>query len=50
MRKINVKESIVYKFDSKEDLSQAVLLLGEKGYFSDDEDFNEYVYGTLRFI
>lgn len=45
--KIDVEESIVYRFDSKEDLSQCVLLLGEKGYFSDNEDFSNYEYGTL---
>lgn len=47
MKKIDVKESIVYKFDSKEDLSQAVLALSEKGYFSDDKDFSAYEYGRL---
>lgn len=44
---IDVEESIVYRFDSKEDLSQCVLLLGENGYFSDDKDFHTYEYGTL---
>lgn len=44
---IDVEESIVYRFDSKEDLSQAVLALGEKGYFSDTEDFITYEYGIL---
>lgn len=47
MRKINVEESIVYKFDSKKDLSECVALLGEQGYFSDNEDFSDYATGTL---
>lgn len=47
MKKIDVKESKIYRFDSREDLSQAILLLGEKGYFSDSDDFTECEYGTL---
>lgn len=45
--KIDVEESIVYRFDNKTDLSYGVEMLGENGYFSDDEDFNIYVYGAL---
>lgn len=47
MKKINIKESKIYRFDSREDLSQAILLLGEKGYFSNTKDFTKYGYGTL---
>ena len=45
--KIDVEKSIIYRFDDKNDLSEAVLTLGEKGYFSDNEDFSNYVTGTL---
>ena len=45
--KIDVEKSIIYRFDDKNDLSEAVLLLGNKGYFSDNEDFSDYTTGTL---
>lgn len=45
--KIDVEKSIIYRFDDTTDLSEAVLLLGEKGYFSDDKDFSDYITGTL---
>ena len=45
--KIDVKNCIIYTFEDKSDLSQAVLKLGEKGYFSDDKDFSNYATGTL---
>ena len=45
--KIDVEKSMIYRFDSQEDLSQAVFELGEKGYFSDNEDFSNYSTGTL---
>ena len=45
--KIDVEKSVIYRFDDKNDLSEAVLMLSEKGYFSDDEDFNNYVTGML---
>ena len=45
--KIDVEKSIIYRFDDRMDLSEAVLMLGEKGYFSDNEDFSNYVIGTL---
>lgn len=47
MRKINVEKSIVYKFDDRDDLSQCVQLLGEKGYFSCKWNFEHYERGTL---
>lgn len=47
MKKIDIEESIVYTRDRNEDLSQCVLLLGKKGYFSDDKDFSAYEYGRL---
>lgn len=47
MKKIDVKESKIYRFDSREDLSKAILLLGEKGYFSNTKDFTDCEYGTL---
>lgn len=45
--KIDVNKSTVYSFDRLSDLTKSVLLLGEKGYFSDCEDFSEYEYGIL---
>ena len=45
--KIDVEKSTIYRFDDKNDLSEAVLLLGNKGYFSDDEDFSEYTTDIL---
>lgn len=45
--KIDVEKSAIYKFDDRMDLSGAALFLGEKGYFSDNEDFSSYVIGTL---
>ena len=47
MKKIDIEKSTVYTRDRNEDLSQCVLLLGKKGYFSDHEDFSTYQYGTL---
>lgn len=47
MKKIDIKKSTIYKFDSKEDLSKSVLLLGEKGYFSDKWNFEHYEMGVL---
>lgn len=45
--KIDVKNCIIYRFDNETDLSQAVLNLGKKGYFSDNKDFSNYDFGTL---
>lgn len=45
--KIDVEKSIIYRFDDRNDLSEAVLLLGENGYFSDNKDFSDYTTGTL---
>ena len=45
--KIDVEKSMIYRFDDTTDLSEAVLKLGEKGYFSDDKDFSNYATGTL---
>ena len=45
--KIDVEKSVIYRFDDRMDLSEAVLMLGEKGYFSDNEDFSNYVTGIL---
>ena len=45
--KIDVEKSLIYRFDDTTDLSEAVLKLGEKGYFSDDKDFSDYTTGTL---
>lgn len=45
--KIDVEKSLIYRFDDRNDLSQAVLLLGVKGYFSNDKDFSDYTTGTL---
>ena len=45
--KIDLEKSTIYRFCNITDLSQAVLSLNEKGYFSDDEDFCNYNTGTL---
>ena len=45
--KIDVEKSVIYRFDDRMDLSEAVLMLGEKGYFSDNEVFSNYITGTL---
>lgn len=44
---IDVEKSIIYRFDDNTDLSEAVLMLGINGYFSDDKDFSDYIAGTL---
>ena len=45
--KIDIEKSLIYRFDDNTDLSEAVLMLGVKGYFSDDKDFSDYTTGTL---
>ena len=45
--KIDVEKSLIYRFDDNADLSEAVWMLGAKGYFSDDKDFSDYTTGTL---
>ena len=45
--KIDVEKSIIYRFDDRNDLSEAVLMLGENGYFSNDKNFSNYIFGTL---
>ena len=45
--KIDIEKSLIYRFDDNTDLSEALLKLGEKGYFSDDKDFSNYNTGTL---
>lgn len=45
--KIDLEKSTIYRFDDRNDLSEAVLMLGVKGYFSDDKDFSDYTTGTL---
>lgn len=50
MKKINVKRSIVYRFDSRDDLANCIERIGENGYFSDFEDFSEYKEAVLKLI
>lgn len=47
MKKIDINKSTVRKFNSRYDLSNGMLDLGQQGYFSDTEDFAEYEHGTL---
>lgn len=47
MKKIDTEKSVIYRFNKLSELTKCVLLLGEKGYFSDFENFSDYKYGTL---
>lgn len=47
MKKIDIENSLIYRFDVFKDLVECTGLLGASGCFSDDKDFNEYDFGTL---
>lgn len=46
-KKIDTKNSIIYKSDITNDLGDAITYIECNGYFSNTEDFSEYRYGEL---
>lgn len=46
-KKIDTKNSVIYKSDITNDLEKAITYIECNGYFSNTEDFSEYRYGEL---